>query len=412
MPPAKHPAPHRRATSISPLARVGALAIAWAAALPAAAQLNRDKPPEEGFSVELGQSFLWDDNVFRRPSHVAPGPGESRDDRISRSSLGLRFDRSYSRQRIVAAADVVNRDYAENDELDSTTTGGSLRWDWAAGKQWSGTALLLQREAPRSFEDVDRRVRSINTLRRAALDANYWWHPSWVVLAGVERTRSRYSDRQSAASEYDETAVEAGVGYRPASGNRLTLVLRHADGDYPNRTPSASVDTGYEQRDLRLRGDWTVTGHSRFSGYVGYTQREYPHVGALDFEGATARLVYDWTPTGKLALRTVLRREIGSEYEVVDNFVVTRGVAFEPLWSISEKLALRGLVEWLERDFGGPRFSAVDSDRRRVLGLRLEWAPRDSILVTLSAQRARRSAAGADFDYDADAYGLDIRFTL
>jgi len=407
------------ATPGSPSARLRAgrrigcvLALAWAAnGLPAVAA-TPDELPEEGLTLQLGQSLRWDDNVFRLPGHVAPGPGESRSDRISRTTVGLRFDRTYSLQRIVAAAQLVQRNYAENSRLDSTTKSGSVRWDWATGKRWSGTAALLQREAPRNFEDVDRRVRSVNTLRRASFDANYWWHPDWSVLAGVEGTESRFSDRQSAASEYDETAIEAGLGFRPISGNKLALVVRHADGDYPNRTPSATVDSGYEQRDLRLRGEWTITGHSRLSGYAGYTRRTYPNVSRLDFEGPTGRLVYDWTPTGKLALRVTARREIGSEYEVIDNFVVTRGIVLEPQWMVSEKVTVRGYAAWLRRDFGGSQLSSIGEDRTRAYGLSLIWEPLRNLSITLSAQRARRSADGPDSDYRTKVYGLDLAFAL
>jgi len=403
------PSPPKQFRGRGPLA----LALVWAAtAFHAAAAAEPDTPPEEGFSVELAQSLRWDDNVFRLPDHVAPAPGESRSDRISRTALGLRFDRSYSLQRIVATAEIVQRSFAENSRLDSTTAGGSVRWDWAYGKRWSGTAVLLQREAPRSFADIDRRIRSINTLRRAGFDASYWWHPDWSLVGGVEQTRSRFSDGQSAASEYDETALEAGLGYRPISGNRLALVFRHADGDYPNRSPSATVDSGYTQRDLRLRGVWTATGHSRLSGYVGYTQRTYPNVSRLDFEGPTARLVYDWMPTGKLSLRLVARREIGSEYEVIDNFVVTRGIAIEPRWAVTEKVTASAYAEWLRRDFGGSRVSPIGDDRSRIHGLRLNWEPLRTLTVTLSAQRARRSAANPQFDYTATVYGLDLVLAL
>jgi len=390
---------------------VGALALACGAIL-AGSALAADTEPEEGLILDLRQSFVWDDNVFHLPENRAPEPGRSRDDRISRTSAGLRFEHTYSLQRIAAALNVSERRFAENKRLNSTATSGSLRWDWAIGSQWTGMAVLLQREAPRSFSDVDRRVRSVNTLRRASFDADYWWHPDWSAVMGAEHTRSRYSDRESAGAEYDETAVEGGLGYRPSSGNRLSLVLREARGDYPNRGFSTTVDSGYKQHDVRLRGTWTPTGHSRFSGYVGYTWRRYRNLSQLDYDGPTARLVYDWTPTGKLSLTTVVRSELGSEVEVVDNYVLSRGFTISPKWTVTDKVAVHGLVDWVWRDFGSTRLSSVDEDQRKTVGLRVVYEPTRTISIGLSGQRTWRLAPGTAFDYTANVYGVEIGLEL
>lgn len=392
---------------------VSLLTIALAlGSLPAvAAELKTER--EEGFGVRLSQSVRWDDNVFRVPDGERPADGGSKSDRVSRSAVGLSFDHMYSLQRLVASLDVVRRSYDEHDELDSTTKSGLLRWDWATGKQWSGTAQLLQREAPRSFDDVDRRVRSINTLQRAVFNADYWLHPDWSVVGGVERTRSRFSDDRSAASEYDETALEAGVGFRPKSGNRLSLVLRHADGEYPSRAATATRDPEYTQRDLRLRGDWVLTGISKLSGYVGYTDREYSTISSLDFSGPSGRIAFDWQPTGKLAFQVVARREIGSEYEVLDNYVLTRGVGLEAAWAATSKVTLIARAERLRRDHGDTTLSSLGEDRRRTYGLSIDYRPLDTVTLSASALRTEREADDSSgFDYDANIYGVDLKLAF
>lgn len=378
-----------------------------AIAVPALAA-DAEAEREEGFGVRVAQSFRWDDNVFRLPDGRRPRDG-SRSDRISRTAVGLTFDHTYSLQRFVAALDVARRSYDEYDQLDTTTQSGSLRWDWAAGKQWSGTASLLQREAPRSFDDTDQRVRDINTLQRARFDAGYWIHPDWSIVAGIDHTRSRFSERRSEASEYDETGVEAGVGYRPKSGNSLALVVRRADGEYPNRGLTAARDPEYEQRDLRLRGVWTLSGISRLSGYVGYTDREYSTVRSLDFSGPTGRLTFDWTPTGKLSLRAIARREIGSEYEVIDNYVVTRGFGIEADWAATGKITVRARAERLRRDNRNTPFATLRDDRRRTYGVGVEYQALRTLTITASAQRTRRLADDSAFDYDVDIYAVDVK---
>lgn len=391
---------------------VGSVIALWAVGAAAADKLTpawRNVVEEEGFSIGLGQSLVWEDNVFRLPEGSRPVDGSSRSDRISRTTLGLGFDHTYGRQHVNADFGLTQRRYDEHSGLDSTTRSGSLRWDWAAGKRWSGTAQVLQREAPRSFDDIDQRVLSINTLRRVSFDARFWLHPDWSLVAGTERTLSRYSDTQSTPSEYDENEIEAGIGFHPRSGNRLTLVARFADGKYPHRSPSAFVDSGYQQRDLRLRGNWAFTGQSRVSGYLGVTQRTYDNVSSLDFGGVTGRLVYDWFPTAKLALRAVARREIGSEYEVIDNYVVTRGVDLAATWSASAKVALRAYGSWLQRNFGNQRPSFNDNDRWRVYGVALIYEPLRVLSLSVSYQRTKRLAEDERFGYRADTVGVDAR---
>jgi hypothetical protein len=189
-------------------------------------------------------------------------------------------------------------------------------------------------------------------------------------------------------------------------------VARFADGSYPNRRVSERVDTGYQQRDLRLRGDWRTGGHSRLSGYVGLTRRDYSHVSELDYSGPTGRLVFDWAPTAKLSLEVVARSEIGSEHEVVDNYVITRGIALLPQWAVSEKIKVRGRLERLRRDFGQIPLSAVRDDRTRNYGLSVEYEPLRALTITLSALRVIRSADDHRFNATANVIGLDARFAF
>lgn len=364
---------------------------------------------EEGLKFRLGQSLTWDDNLFRLPDGQEPADGGPRGTRMSQTRLGLSFDHRYSLQRVAAALTVVDRSYSDHSDLNATTTDGALIWKWASGHQWSGRLGLTQTEAPRSFADtLLRRDRSINTLRQADAEADYLWHPSWSTVAGASQTWSRYSDRQSAASEYDETAVQAGVGFRPASGNRLDLVARYADGDYTDRHSSA-LATGYAQRDLRLQGDWQFTGHSRFSGYVATTRRTYSGKDRLNFTGPTGRLVYDWEPTGKLALRTTVRRELGSQDEAIDNFVISRTVTVEPRWMLTSKVMAWGIAEWLKRDLGQDPQTVDDDAHSWRYGLGVTYHPQPSAALTAAYQHAWRTASQPQLEYTDDTVRLDLR---
>jgi hypothetical protein len=275
-----------------------------------------------------------------------------------------------------------------------------------------GEFSVSQDERLRSFADRGNTDRSVNTYRRYAFDANYLVHPQWSGGLGAAKVTSRYDDTLSASSEFVEDAVEATVSFHPNSGNRISLAARAADGRYPNRVAGATTVTGYDQRDMQLRGFWQPSGQSRISGYVGYTWREYPRLSEKNFSGFTGRVSYAWAPTGKLNIGVTARRELGAQEDVVENFVVTRAFAVEPMWNLSSKVAIRGRYEWQGRDFGGDPFAATALDREdkiRVGSVDAVWRPLRSLEFSVGARRETRSSSDAARGYSSESVVVAAR---
>lgn len=366
-------------------------------------------------SVVLSQTFLRDDNLFRLADGQRPilnGVQRPRDDLLSITSAALRLDRRVGRQQINAELGVTRNDYQEFNHLDFTSQGGSATWGWLVGSQWSGELSARQDEKLRSFADRGNTERSVNTYRRYAFDANYLVHPQWSGGLGVATVSSRYDDALSASSEFVEDAMEATVSFHPGSGNRISLVTRATDGRYPNRIAGATTVTGYDQRDIQLRGFWQPSGQSRISGYLGYTWRDYPRLSEKNFSGFTGRVSYAWEPTGKLTIGVIARRELGAQEDVVDNFVVTRAFAVEPIWNLSSKVAIRGRYEWQGRDYGGDPFAsgAVDrDDKTRVSSVDAVWKPMRSLELSVGARRDLRSSSDASRRYSSESVVVAAR---
>ncbi|NMG29266.1 XrtB/PEP-CTERM-associated polysaccharide biosynthesis outer membrane protein EpsL [Aromatoleum evansii] len=388
------------------------LVIAGTGTLPVAASEN------DPLTISVSQDLVWEDNLFRVADGARPeieGSRRPRDDRLSVTTLAAQLGRTYSRQRLTADFALTRSDYLEFDHLDFTAHNFGAAWQWILGNQWSGTISARQDERLRSFSDRIGTVRSINTFRQYRADARYLMHPQWSFGAGWARMDSRFDDRESAGSEYIEDAVEALVQYRSLAGSTLALVGRDAEGRYPERNETLTTVTGYTQRDLLLRADWGVTGHSRVSGQVGYTARQYPHAGDKDFNGLTGRVTFDWNPTGKLALGMTARREMGAREDVADNFVITRAVSVDPVWQIGNKLRLRGRLEWLKRDYGGDPFGIVApdrDDRTQARALALEWSPARNLSLQLGARNERRSSSDAYPGYRAASLFMSAKLAF
>jgi len=372
----------------------------------------------DALNLYISQSFQRDDNIFRLPDGVSPYGDGQRDDLISITSFSALFDRVYSRQRLYASLDVTRVGFDEWRDLDYTTKGGSLGLDWALGSHWSGGLSVKQDEVARDFADIGgtRRESSIN--RRLTFDASadYWWHPDWAVGVGLERYRSTYSDRASAGSDYNASIPEISLTYRPQSGNRLSLKYRHTNGEYPNRTTTDFNDEGYRQSDLRLAGSWKLTGHTSLSGYLGYTRRNYQHLAVRDFSGMTGRLQHDWSLTGKLSLRTTLRREIGAREDLTDNFVVTKSFSVAPTWTATTRISLQGSWEWRRRNFGGDPGIVTgvseQDDTTRMLRLSVSYMPIDNLYLSLSHTHTARSSDRPANEYADDTNAISAQFSF
>lgn len=370
----------------------------------------------EAHGLAISHQLVREDNLFRMPDDAGPvidGRVRQRSDTLNVTALSATFDRTYGRQRVVGELGISRNDYLEFNHLDFTAKNGRAAWMWGLGKQWSGTVATEQSESLRSFADRGTTTRSINTYRRHAAEARYQLDPRWATGMGWVRADSRYDERSSAASEYIEDAFEALAHYRSPADSTLTFVARGTTGRYPGRLRSESSVTRYEQRDLLLRANWIASGHSRISGNIGYTWREYPDVSEKNFSGLTGRLTYDWAPSRKTGLGFTLRREMGAREDVADNFVITRAISVDPSWAVSSKIQLRGRLEWLTRDYGGDPFPSAAperDDKSRAMSVAGEWSPARLVLLRLGVRSERRFASAAAPGYRAESAFLSARF--
>ncbi|MET0378410.1 MAG: outer membrane beta-barrel protein, partial [Spongiibacteraceae bacterium] len=189
------------------------------------------------------------------------------------------------------------------------------------------------------------------------------------------------------------------------------------DGSYPSRDAfnTALFDDEYTQRNLQLRGNWRVAGHSRVSGYLGGSEREYPEFSERDFTGLTGRISYDWAPTGKLSLNLLARREIGAEVDLVDNFVVTESISITPAWALTSDISIGAGYEWRKRTYGGdPALGVIadvgKDDTTDIARLSGNYAPLRNLKFTVLVQHEARDSNNADREYDAGLVSAAVQF--
>jgi len=386
--------------------------LAWALTGARSAYANEG----DALNFVVSQGVYHDTNLYRLGDGVEPSSG-GRSDTVSSTALGLRFAKAYGRQGLRASVDVNHNAYANHSRLDYTGTSADAAWNWVLGDRWSGRLGFSRSEQLSGFDDYTGQERSINVYRRADASANYWFHPSWAAGAGYARIRSRYSNGTRPGAEYDANTADLRITYRPRSGNRITFKFASTDGLYPRRTASLVSDREYNQQDFRLEGDWQISGASRLSGYLGQTRRAYDFASNRDFSGLTGRIAADWAISGKTSLNAVLRREMGAQEDLVDNYVVTEALALSPRWQLTEKTGFGAVVEWRRRDYGGDpglvSGSLGDrSDITRRYGLNFDYQPMRSLSLYFSLQHQLRSPSSTGSGYAADSASVSASFVF
>lgn len=381
-----------------------------------AASASAERP--ESFRADIGYGHYYDSNLYR-VGEGRTGPNGKRHDNITTTSAGLRFEQTYSRQRLSASLGMARNRYDVNRNLDHNAHDARAAWDWELGRRWSGRFSYDSIEKLAGFDDFVDIERSINTYRRKAGEARFTWHPSWSVGLGVDDATNRFTGDTRRAAEFDARTVILSMGWHPASGNTLGVSYHDTDGTYINRPGTAGSTREYRQRELRLNTRWQISGAVRMSGYVGQTRRSHELAPNRDFSGPTGRLEFDWTPTGKLAVNLVLRQEIGAEEDLATTFAVTRAVRISPSWAISEKVTLGAEYQRWRRDFRGdaglgvpPEDLPSRDDVTQRYGLSLRYKPIDALTLMFAVRHQERRANTPSREYESDSASVSVRFTF
>ncbi|MDR2093819.1 MAG: outer membrane beta-barrel protein [Azoarcus sp.] len=381
----------------------------------------------DALKFSVSQTFSRDTNLYRISDDVPDnGPGRERmrgkrSDTIAVTRAGASFDQEYGRQGIHLGLAASRTFYREHTDLNNTSPDARLRWDWRVGDHWSGVLGYSYNESFVGFEDASGYERVMRRLGRANGGVNYWFHPDWAVGVSASSVRNTYRDDRRPWDEYDAREANLNLTYRPATGNRIVFSLRNEDGKYPERNKEEPDSLReWQQRDARFSGEWQLTGVTKISGYIGYSQREYEYASSRDFRGMTGSLALHWVPTPKAIVDLSWRREIGADHDAASNFAVSHSWILQPTWVVTDKVRLGATLKTTKRDYRGTAPDADTSlpgsakyDRTGSYGLNLQYIPAAFFNLTLGIQREKRDSKWDDNrDYDAQTTWLSGNFTF
>ncbi len=295
------------------------------------------------FTPYVSYGINYDANLLRQPDSQG-----KESDRWTRAAVGVKMDKEIGRQELTADLSANHSDYDRFNQFDNTGKELLANWKWVLGNQFSGNVGTSYSEALTPFEDYRSLEPNIRTQTKNYADASWRLHPSWQLNAGYSRYDLRYDLESQQPSERNLDIFETGIDYLARSGNKVGVVLRHIDGEYP----FSPINT-YGQNEVKAKVDWQVTGKTFIQFLGGWSKREYDVNPQRDSSLPSARVTAYWKATNKTAVSLGAWREIGATDDLAANYARNQGVSLASTWDATNKISVDGLIMTEKRDYNG-----------------------------------------------------------
>lgn len=373
--------------------------------------------PEDAVNFAAGAGARFEDNLFRLSDSVNTNllPGKPhRSDLLYSANAGIKIDKPYAQQRFQLDAMATQNNFQNNSFLNYTGFDYRAAWLWNLTPNISGVLLFDQEQKLTNFADFrsfsDRNIQT-NQVRIFNVDGLIGG--GWHLLGGLLEVNSRNSQTFTAVGDYVQDGGELGVKYVAPSGSWLSLVQRESRGEYRGRIldPVAQLDSGFDQSETEAKLNWRLTGQSEIDAKLSYVDRQHDNFSRRDYAGMVGKVEYQWAPTDKLQVNTSLGRNIFSFQEVTNSYYVADTLSIGPVWKVSTKTAIHLRYDYSKRDYRGAIILTPDlrQDNVQSFVLGAEWKPTRTILVSATLQRDTRSSNFTNFDYNANAAGINAQ---
>lgn len=397
---------------------LSAQALTALAALLACGAAQADEP--NPWYIGAAQTFSYESNLYRVGS--SPGgqeqtlpPGTNKSDLISTTALIGGIDKAFGRQRAYGSINAGQSVYRENSKLNTPIYALNLALDWSTIERFQGTLSFGANQSQARYDTVNTggvvatrqniaNSRNIEAIGRMGLVTKL------NVEAKFGYNEIRYSAADYQHNNYQQQVSSLGVNYRPSGLLTLGSALRQTRGDYPNGLligGQHGVDR-FTRNDLDFTATWEPSQVSDVSGRISATRTHYQHDPLRDSKAPTGYLAWNWRPTGKLRLRTEMRRDFG-QYGSVANFgaIVGTGVVdynrttttlhLNADQDISAKVALNASIDQAHRTLTnrylvpqGTLATQSGSDNTLTFTLGARWTPSRNTLVGCNLSQDRR----------------------
>jgi exopolysaccharide biosynthesis operon protein EpsL len=369
--------------------------------------------PDDVFNIGVGGTVTHDSNLFRAPDSAVPIS-----DTIHTGYVGLSINKPYAQQRFQLGATETAYRYDKSSELDFNGLSYRAAWLWHLGPRISGTLAADRSESLVRFEDTTGTRRNVRVTENRMFDFDGEIAAPWHLLFGIARAKQRSEQAIEAQPDFRSDSVEIGGRYLTQSGNSITFVQRHIEGDYLNTIfdPANSTNDGFRQYESEFQANWGLNAKSTVTGRLAWLERHNDNFAQRDFSGMAGRITYLWTPAAKMRTDFSARRDIFPWQEVIATYRVDNALSIEPVWELSAKITLRARLEHVQSHFRGGAVLPANGQTRRDTAnhalVGVNWLPLRSLTVGSGLERQQRSSNDALASYDATIATLSASLTF
>lgn len=369
---------------------------------------------EDNLQFSARHETSYDSNLFR----IAPGrrPNSDKSDTINATTLGVKYDKEYSLQRIELEASLVHRRYRNFSYLDFSALDYRTVWNWSATQHLRGTLFATRQTRANSYADVSniglRNLREEDILGfTGELDLGR----ALRLVGGLGQRR--LSNEQVVLQDRDSRVrtVSGGLRYVYPSGSYVGYGYKLSRGAYLNHIPNSS-ETGpvdFDQTEHELAANWALTGKTSVRGSVSYLSRKHIDAPQRDFSTPLAEILVRWSPTGKVVIDAGLERAFIASQTDYASYAVGSRFSLRPTWNATAHLSVRMQLEYFDQEYKGALDPAAlftgREDATRLARIALDWRPQEALLFTLQLQAEKRASNFNSFDYTTHGASLSAR---
>jgi len=378
---------------------------------------------EEGNATQLyvSESVRHESNLFRLSStnsSLALINKPSYAETIYTTAMGLKFDKSYSLQRVQIDVNTIDYRYRNFSYLNFTAFNYRAGWLWSVTPNFYGNVASSRDKTLNSFSDflsINQRNERIST--SSGVDATYEMGARWRLLGSLMATAQ--TNRQPLISESGsrQTVINSGLRYEFPSGTHAGLVLRNYNGTYTDQAPSFvnRLENSFVQNEEEINVLWKISEKTNTNFALIYLTRYHPNFSERNYRGLAGNARVTWLISAKSALNVELRRDIAAFQTSSTNYSTADRLSIGPEWQISTKSRLGMQLRVINRQYGGTPGLGIVSDRSdvsREAALALEWRPFSSVNVNASLQNSRRSASDPRLNYKNNNLTVSAKFSF
>lgn len=352
---------------------------------------------------------VYDSNLFRRANNETS-------EQITRSTLGVKLDKTYSLQRLKLDFSLVDNKYQENDYLDFLAKNYDAALLWSLTPSLTGTLSSTRTQSMNNFGDFRVTAQNVRTLTDNEFKMKYSPHNVWAIIFGISQNKLENSATFNAISDFEAKGLDYGVSYSFASSAYLQFLVHNRKGEFQKREISqiTAFDNGYSENEYEVDLFFQETGKDKFSGKLAYLDREYDNFKIRNYDAYIGNINYDYIWTGKLKSTFFLSRVIAPFETTNSTYSITDAFRTQLLYDVSSKVRVGLNLRYAERDFDGSGQFGTSGrlDKEHSYGAFATWNPTKYVGVSLNSNKSYRDSSLSNFDYDDTLTSVSIELKI